>query len=165
MVCRPHGVCIEWQSGAGPPPAQLPEEQADRGGSPTRQFVEHGDEIRRLGETSPDPCDVAAMTIGHHARERLEARRCPEVVTAVAPGVEQRDKDVALKSTRIEDPPEPGSRKLFKGPLGHPCSDWVTEQRGGHEPSLDLGVAGIDVDAELGRIAPAEPAHSGYGDS
>jgi hypothetical protein len=165
MACRPRGVCIEWESGARPPPTQLPEEQSDRGGSPTRQFVEHGDEVRRLGKTSPDPGDVATVAIGHHARERLEARRCPKVVTAVTAGVEQCDEDIPVEGAHIDDPPDPGSGKLLRGPFGCPGGDWVSEQRGGHEPSLDLGVASIDVDAELGRIAPAEPAHSDYGES
>jgi hypothetical protein len=105
------------------------------------------------------------VTIDEHTRERLETRRPPEVVTTVSAGVEQRDEDVRVKRSGIDDPPDTDSGKLLEGLFDHSCGDAVSEQRGGHEPSLNLGVTGINIDTELGRIAAAESADDGAGES
>jgi hypothetical protein len=95
----------------------------------------------------------------------LKARRRPKLGATVSAGVEQRERDVRVKRSGIDDSPDTDSGKVLDGPFEHSCGDAVSEQRGAHEPSLDLGGTSINFDTELGRMAAGEPVDNGAGES
>jgi hypothetical protein len=81
---------IEGLPGTRPDAAQLPKEEPDRYRSPPRKVVQEGDEGSGVGQATTDPGDVTGMAVRYHLGQRLEARGCPEVVSGITPGVEQR---------------------------------------------------------------------------